>query len=94
MENASPLVGRLTFTIFPFQVPPAELENILLSHPDIADAGVTGLPNSLAGELPFAYVVLKPGSKLTEQQLHEFVNGEQLICLIIHYTELRWNSLV
>ncbi|KAF7321573.1 AMP binding protein [Mycena kentingensis (nom. inval.)] len=41
-----------------FQVPPAELESILLSHPDIADAAVIGLYSEKeATELPRAYVV-------------------------------------
>ena len=43
-----------------FQVPPAELEALLLTHPQIADAAVIGLPDDEAGEIPAAYVVLKP----------------------------------
>ena len=45
-----------------FQVPPAELEALLLTHPQIADAAVIGLPDDEAGEIPAAYVVLKAGS--------------------------------
>ena len=43
------------------QVAPAELEALLLSHPSVADAAVIGVPDEAAGELPRAYVVLKPG---------------------------------
>ncbi len=41
------------------QVPPAELEAVLLSHPAIADAGVVAYPDAEAGEIPRAFVVLK-----------------------------------
>lgn len=42
------------------QVAPAELEGQLLGHPEVADAGVIGIPDDYAGEVPFAFVVLKP----------------------------------
>lgn len=42
------------------QVAPAELEGHLLGHPHVADAGVVGLPDEFAGELPLAFVALQP----------------------------------
>jgi acyl-CoA synthetase (AMP-forming)/AMP-acid ligase II len=42
-----------------YQVPPAELEAVLLSHPAIADAAVIPSPDEQAGEVPKAFVVLK-----------------------------------
>ena len=42
------------------QVAPSELEGYLLSDPDVADAAVIGVPDEYSGELPRAYVVLKP----------------------------------
>ncbi|KAN0134265.1 hypothetical protein V8E53_007763 [Lactarius tabidus] len=41
-----------------FQVAPAELEGHLLSHPDVADTCVVGVPDDFSGEVPLAFVVL------------------------------------
>ncbi len=56
-----------------FQVPPAELEALLLTHPQIADAAVIGLPDDEAGEIPAAYVVLKEGQDATAADVQGFV---------------------
>uniref|UniRef100_A0A0E0CBP2 4-coumarate--CoA ligase n=1 Tax=Oryza meridionalis TaxID=40149 RepID=A0A0E0CBP2_9ORYZ len=52
-----------------YQVPPAELEHILQSRPEIADAAVVPYPDEEAGQLPMAFVVRQPGANLTEQQV-------------------------
>ena len=54
-----------------FQVPPAELEALLLTHPAIADVAVIGKPDEIGGEVPKAFVVT--GSELTEEEVLEFV---------------------
>ena len=56
-----------------FQVPPAELEALLLTHPQVADAAVIGLPDDEAGEIPAAYVVLKQGQDVTAADIQRFV---------------------
>ncbi|XP_045457529.1 uncharacterized protein LOC123667733 [Melitaea cinxia] len=56
-----------------YQVPPAEIEAVLLKHPAIQDAGVVGIPNLKNGEVPLAFVVVKPGEKLTEKEVKDFV---------------------
>ncbi|CAO1942680.1 unnamed protein product [Urochloa humidicola] len=56
-----------------YQVPPAELEHILNSHPDIMDAAVIPYPDEDAGQLPMAFIVRKPGSNITEQQVMDHV---------------------
>ena len=58
-----------------FQVAPAELEALLLTHPNIQDVAVIGKPDERAGELPRAYVVVKPGETMTEDEVHAFVKG-------------------
>jgi acyl-CoA synthetase (AMP-forming)/AMP-acid ligase II len=55
-----------------FQVPPAEIEALLLTHPAVEDAGVIGVPDQEAGELPRAYIKLKPNAIVTEDELRQF----------------------
>lgn len=61
-----------------FQVPPAELEGLLASHPDIVDVAVIGVEDvAQATEVPRAYVVPKKGIKEgpeTEKRIVEWLN--------------------
>ncbi|HWJ82724.1 MAG TPA: AMP-binding protein [Nocardioides sp.] len=56
-----------------YQVPPAELEAILLTHPDIADAAVVAHPDEEGGEVPRAFVVLQEGASLTADEVMAYV---------------------
>jgi len=67
-----------------FQVPPAELEALLLTHPDVADAAVVGVPDEEVGEIPAAYVVLKPGAQASAEDVQAFVAGQ-----VAHYKQIR-----
>ncbi|PPD76683.1 hypothetical protein GOBAR_DD26387 [Gossypium barbadense] len=64
-----------------YQVPPAELEHLLLSHPEIVDAAVIPYPNEEAGQIPMAYVVRNPGSNITEAQVMDFI-AKQACCTV------------
>lgn len=56
-----------------YQVVPSELEGVVLEHPDVADAAVIASPDVEAGEVPKAFVVLKPDRAPGEQALMDFV---------------------
>ena len=56
-----------------FQVPPAELEGILLEHPGIADAAVIGKQDLESGEVPRAFVVRAPGAEMSDEDVMGFV---------------------
>lgn len=57
-----------------YQVPPAELENVLKEHPAILDAAVVGVPDTVTGERPRGFVVLKPEAKANDKDIMEFVS--------------------
>nr|XP_043631927.1 4-coumarate--CoA ligase-like 9 [Erigeron canadensis] len=56
-----------------YQVPPAELEQILHSHPDITEATVIPYPDEVAGQVPMGFVVRRKGSTINETQVKDFV---------------------
>jgi 4-coumarate--CoA ligase len=60
-----------------FQVPPAELEALIVTHPDVADVAVIGVPDDEAGEIPKAFVVPVAGRTVTLDDVQELV-GEHL----------------
>ena len=51
---------------------PAEVENGLYEHPDVAEAAVVAAPHEIKGEAPVAFVVLEEGADVTEEELREF----------------------
>ena len=54
---------------------PAEVEQVILEHPDVDSASVIGVPDPKFGEGVKAVCVLKPGKKLSAEELVEFVAG-------------------
>lgn len=58
-----------------FQVPPAEIEALLLTNSQIKDAGVVGVPDEQCGETAFAFVVKQPNATITEKDVIQYVAG-------------------
>jgi acyl-CoA synthetase (AMP-forming)/AMP-acid ligase II len=59
-----------------FQVPPAELEAILIAHPAVADCAVIGVPEEEAGELPKGFVVIAEGAEVSDEELLDHVAAQ------------------
>jgi acyl-CoA synthetase (AMP-forming)/AMP-acid ligase II len=57
-----------------FQVAPAELEALLITHPKIADVAVIGIPDDEAGEIPKAFVTNVPGEDVTLEEIQALVS--------------------
>ncbi len=55
---------------------PREVEEFLYTHPAISDAQVTGVPDPKFGEELVAWVILKEGEELTEQELRDYCKGQ------------------
>lgn len=67
-----------------FQVPPAEIEALLLTHPGVDDAGVVGEPDDAVGERPVGFVVRKKGSQLSEKEIMDFVADKMSYAKRLH----------
>src|SRR5574341_870112 len=62
-----------------YRIGPEEIEDVLVTHPAVADAGVIGVPDPIMGQKTRAYVALKPGTAQSEAlktELIEFCRGK------------------
>lgn len=77
-ESRLHIVGRLKdmFIVGGFNAYPAEIENLLLRHPLIAEAAVIGVPDERLGEVGFAYVRPRPGVQVKPEEIVEWARGE------------------
>lgn len=66
------------------QVAPAELEGLLITHKEIEEAAVVGVPIEGGSEVPRAYVVLRSAGALSEDDVKQFVKGR-----LADYKQLR-----
>ncbi|KAL6633724.1 hypothetical protein ACP70R_026395 [Stipagrostis hirtigluma subsp. patula] len=67
-----------------FQVPPAELEALLIAHPSIADAAVVPQKDDAAGEVPVAFVVRAADSDIAEETIKEFISKQVVFYKRLH----------
>jgi acyl-CoA synthetase (AMP-forming)/AMP-acid ligase II len=59
-----------------FNIYPAELENVITSHPDIIESAVVGIPHDKWGETPFAMCTVKDGAEVNEDELISLVSQQ------------------
>ena len=57
------------FIVGGFNAYPAEIENILLTHPEISQVAVLGIPDNRMGEIGVAFVIAKPDTQLTSEHV-------------------------
>ncbi len=90
-EGYCRIVGRIKDVVIRGgeNVYPAEVESFLLTHPDIADAQVFGVPDPKYGEEVAAWIVLQPGASLTETALRDWCKPQ-----IAHYKVPRYVRFV
>lgn len=67
-----------------FQIAPAELEAVLVTHPAVADAAVIPISDEEAGEVPKGFVVLKPDATAGAEELMGFVAEH-----VAHFKQIR-----
>jgi acyl-CoA synthetase (AMP-forming)/AMP-acid ligase II len=69
MSDSEPWAGRPMAGARVRVVDPAEVESVMTGHPAVAEVAVVGVPSARWGESPYAAVVLRPGARVTEEEL-------------------------
>ncbi|WP_432354302.1 AMP-binding protein [Sporosarcina sp. A2] len=67
-----------------YNVYPSRIEEVIVSHPSVQNAIVIGKPVEGVGEIPKAFVIVKPGSTLSTEELMAYTNER-----VIHYSKVR-----
>jgi acyl-CoA synthetase (AMP-forming)/AMP-acid ligase II len=72
------IVGRIKdmFIVGGFNAYPAEIENLMLRHPRIAQVAVIGVPDERLGEVAKAFVVLQPGPPVAADEIVAWAKAE------------------
>lgn len=72
-----------------YQVWPREVEEVLATHPAVAEVGVAGIPDDTRGEAVKAWVVLRAGRTTTDQELRTFCRDQLAPYKVPSYIEFR-----
>jgi long-chain acyl-CoA synthetase len=67
VDRKKDLILRGGFNVFP-----RDIEEVMVAHPAVAQAGVVGRPDKRLGEEVVAFVSLRPGAEVTADQLTEY----------------------
>ena len=67
---------------------PAEIENFLMSHPDILEVQVAGLPDMKFGEQVSAWIIAKPGTTLSVEDVKKFCKEKIAHYKVPHYVTI------
>lgn len=72
-----------------FNIYPREIEEVLYEHEAIQECVVAGIPDAYRGETVKAYIVLKEGATVTEEELNKFCRAGLAAFKVPHYYEFR-----
>src|SRR4030042_4508766 len=72
-----------------YQVWPREVEEVIIAHPKVLDVGVAGIPDPYRGETVKAWVVVKPGETLTEQEVRDWCKEHLAVFKVPTHVEFR-----
>lgn len=72
-----------------FQVWPREVEEVIASHPAVAEVGVAGVPDPLRGEAVKAWVVLLPGQQVTGAEIRAYCREKLVDYKVPRHVEFR-----
>ena len=89
-DNRLRMFGRLKemFRVGGENVAPAEVEEVLLAHPAVETAQVVGVPDSRLGEVGCAYVTLKSGFSILEEEILSFVKSKSANFRVPRYLKI------
>jgi long-chain acyl-CoA synthetase len=85
------IVGRKKDLIITggYNVYPREIEEVLYTHPAVYEAAVVGIPDEVKGEIPKAFITLKPGQQTSEGEIVAFCKANLAPYKVPRQVEIR-----